>query len=77
MSDVTLAQAQAQLDAWLACSLAIAGGAQSYAIGNRSLTRADLAEVHAAIDRWRAEVRSLTAVAAGDSGAGVLRPVWR
>jgi len=77
MADLTLTQAQAQLDAYLACSLAIAGGAQSYAIGNRSLTRADLGEVRAQIDYWRGEVRRLAAIAAGDTGAGVLRPAWR
>lgn len=64
MPDVTLAQAQAQLDAWLAASLKIAAKGQSYTIdtpnGQRVLTRADLGEVQKMITYWRGEVQRLT-----------------
>jgi hypothetical protein len=65
MAGITLAQAQAQLDAWLAASIAISAG-QSYTIAagdsTRTLTRANLADVTAAIDRWSAEVQRLSRV---------------
>lgn len=59
MAGITLAQAQAQLDAHLAASLAISNN-QSYSIAGRSLSRADLAEVNASITKWNALVVSLT-----------------
>ena len=46
MAGITLAQAQAQLDAWLAASLATATG-QAYEIAGRRLTRANAAEITA------------------------------
>ncbi len=58
MADMMLAQAQAQLDAWLAASLAVAKS-QSYRIADRELTRADAGEVQKQIDYWRAMVRTL------------------
>lgn len=68
MAGFTLAQAQAQLDAWMAASLAVAQS-QSYEIdtgnGRRKLTRADAAEVRNMIAHWQAEVSRLTPAAAG------------
>jgi len=56
----TLAQAQEHLAEWLAAESACAGG-QSYAIGTRSLTRADLARIAERIAFWRREVARLDA----------------
>ena len=68
MAGWTLTQAQAQLDAWLAASLAVAQS-QSYEIdsgnGRRKLTRANAAEITAQITFWRREVESLTPASAG------------
>lgn len=59
MEGITLLQAQEQLQAYLDASLKIANG-QSYSIGGRSLTRADLPDVNASIDKWEAKVRELS-----------------
>ena len=59
MPGITLEQAQAQLDAWLAASLAVAGG-QSYTIGNRTLARADAAECREMVQHWQGQVKQLT-----------------
>lgn len=48
---ITAEQAQAQLDAWLAASLAVARN-QSYEIEGRKLTRADAAEIRRQINFW-------------------------
>jgi hypothetical protein len=68
MAGITLAQAQAQLDTWLAASTAVASS-QSYEIpqggGQRKLTRADAAEIRQQVDFWDTKVKSLTSAAAG------------
>ncbi len=66
MAGVTLVQAQAQLDAWIAASTAVASS-QSYSIAGRSLTRADAQEIRTQIDYWDSKVKELTAI--GDSTA--------
>ena len=66
MAGITLAQAQAQLDAWLAASLATATG-QAYEIAGRRLTRANAAEITANIDTWNARVITLSLRASGRS----------
>jgi len=70
MPAITLDQAQAQLDAWLAASTATASN-QSYTIetetGRRQLTRADAAEIRQQIGFWEAKVISLTRMASGRS----------
>lgn len=52
---ITEAQAQSQLDVWLAASLAVARS-QSYEIEGRKLTRADAGEIRRQIDYWEARV---------------------
>ena len=59
MAGITLAQAQAHLDAWLAADLAVAKN-QSYTIGSRSLTRANAKEIATNIARWERTVTQLT-----------------
>jgi hypothetical protein len=59
MAGVTLAQAQAQLNAWLAASLAVAGN-QSYTIGMRTLTRANAKEIQGLVSYWERRVQALS-----------------
>ena len=59
MAGITLAQAEAQLTAWLAASTAVAGG-QAYSIAGRSLTRANAAEIRESIKFWNEQVKTLT-----------------
>ena len=55
---ITLAQAEAQLAAYLAAETAILAG-QEYTINGRSLRRADLADVRAGIREWNSMVQSI------------------
>jgi len=64
MAGITLAQAQAKLDAWMAADDAVAQG-QSYSLGGRSLTRANAAEIRANIEFWDRKVVRLS------SGSGI------
>lgn len=64
MAGITLAQAQAQLDAWLAASTAVAKS-QSYEIDGRKLTRANAGEIRQSIDYWNSQVNVLTSRASG------------
>lgn len=66
MAGITQAQAQAQLDAWLAASTAVAGN-QSYQIADRKLTRADAGEIRRNIDYWQQQVSLLSSRAIGRS----------
>jgi len=66
MSGITLAQAQAQLDAWLAASTAVATG-QEYRIGDRMLKRADSADIRSQIKYWQSQVERL----ANGGGGGI------
>ena len=60
MAGITLAQAQAKLDGYLAAEDAVLSG-QSYSISGRQLTRADLKEIRAGISAWEQKVIRLTA----------------
>jgi hypothetical protein len=68
MAAITLTQAQAQLDAWLAASLAVAQ-AQSYQIGDRQLTRADSAQIQSQVKYWASIVSSLQSAASGSNSS--------
>lgn len=73
MAGITLAQAQTQLDAYLAAETAVLIG-QSYRISlgggsDRWLTRADLEMIQAGIATWNARVVNLTNQSAGRSRA--------
>lgn len=65
MAGITLEQAQAQLDAWLAASLAVASN-QSYSIAGRSLTRADAAEISDQVNKWEGMVKRLSSSRRGN-----------
>lgn len=74
MAAYTLAQAQAQLDEWLAASLK-AANKQSYEIetpnGRRRLSYADAAEIRQMIEFWTARVDALADTSA--SGGSRIR----
>lgn len=61
---ITLERAKTHYDAWLDAELAVSTG-QSYSIGSRSLTRANLAEIRKQIDYWENKVAALTITANG------------
>lgn len=73
MAGITLAQAQAQLDAYIAAETAILGG-QEYEIAGRRLRRADLRWVQKGIDLWNQRVQALSRRAGGRAAAIVPRP---
>lgn len=54
----TLETARKHLDTWMDAELKVATG-QSYTIGTRSLTRANLNEIREQIKFWRTEVEGL------------------
>lgn len=60
MAGITLETAKRYLDEWLEAELACATG-QSYTIGSRTLTRADLAEIRNTIKYWEGKVAKLEA----------------
>ncbi len=61
---ITLQQAKESLDMWLEAERAIAT-AQSYTIGSRNLTRANLSEVTKRIKYWEDKVKVLETEASG------------
>ena len=73
MAGISLATAQAQLDAYVAAETAILSG-QEYWIGSRRLKRADLAEVRAGITAWDQRVKTLSSSATGRGRSITLRP---
>lgn len=64
MAGITLSQAQAQLDAYLAAETAVLTG-QSYEIAGRKLTRANLDIIQAGIKAWDGRVKELGRTARG------------
>ncbi|MDF9845548.1 MULTISPECIES: DUF6148 family protein [unclassified Paenibacillus] len=64
MPRYTLEVAQEHLNSWLDAELALSTG-QSYTIGTRSLTRANLADVMAQIKYWQRQVDECLRQAAG------------
>ena len=51
MTGITLETAQKHLDAWLEAEMQVTN-AQSYTIGSRTLTKANLTEIRNAIEYW-------------------------
>jgi hypothetical protein len=58
MAGITKAQAEAKLATWLAAEDKVASG-QSYSIGGRALTRADLKAIRDSIQYWNEMVQTL------------------
>ena len=61
MAGITLEVAQKHLDAWLEAEMTVTTG-QSYTIGSRTLTRANLTEIRNAIDYWDGKVKTLDSI---------------
>lgn len=61
MAGISLAQAQAALDAAMTAHAALLTGGTHYRIGDRMIQCPPLAEVLQSIDRWQAEVQRLSA----------------
>lgn len=73
MSGITLAQAQTQLDAYLAAETAVLTG-QEYMIAGRRMRRADLDMIQRGIALWNERVQALTFSAQGRSRARTVSP---
>lgn len=73
MAGISLAQAQAQLNTYLAAETAVLGS-QSYEIAGRKLTRANLAEIQKGVELWNQRVQQLSRRAGGRAIAIVPRP---
>lgn len=58
MAGITLEEAQNHLKVWLEAEMTVATG-QSYTIGTRSLTRANLTEIRNAIEYWNGKAQKL------------------
>ena len=61
MPGIDLVTAQQQLTLWIEASAAVAGS-QSYTIGQRTLTRADLGDITRMIEFWEKRVASISGV---------------
>ena len=66
MAGITLIQAQAQLDAYLAAETAVLSG-QKYEIAGRMMQRAQLSEIQQGITVWNSRVVTLTGQQQGRS----------
>ena len=73
MDWISIEEARATLRMWLEAERAVVTG-QSYRIGTRSLTRANLADIRESIQFWRREIAKLEAK---HTGARVFRAVPR
>lgn len=73
---ITLKQAQQHLEMWLNAEEEIATS-QSYTIGTRTLTRANLKEVRDQIKFWQSKVDDLEKLAAGKGRNRVYRAIPR
>ena len=56
MAGITLETAKRHLDAWLEAELAVTN-AQSYTIGSRTMTKANLTEIRKSIEYWQGHLR--------------------
>lgn len=73
MAGITLEQAQARLDEYLAAEAAVLAK-QSYAIAGRQLSLANLAEIQKGIEIWNNRATLLGAQAQGRTRARVIVP---
>lgn len=73
MAGITLEQAEARLAEYLSAEQAVLTN-QSYTIGGRSLTRADLATIQEGIKLWDERAKQLGALAVGRTRARTIVP---
>lgn len=80
MSAITLDQAKQQLQVWLDANIAVSSG-QSYSLGtsngNRSLTRANSAEILKQIEFWEKKIATIEAQSKGRSRSKIFRGIPR
>ena len=76
MAGITLEEARKHLEVWLSAEAEIATS-QSYTIGTRSLTRANLKEVREQIKFWQNKVAELENCAARKGRNRIYRAVPR
>ena len=76
MAGVTLEIAKKHLDAWLTAELEVTTY-QSYTIGSRSLTKANLSEIRKQIQFWENEVARLENISKRGGRNRVFRAVPR
>lgn len=67
---LTIEQAQAALDAWIAADFAASKG-QSYSMNGRSLTLANVKEIREQIQYWERRVAALSQVARANQQAAL------
>ncbi|MEY2873738.1 MAG: hypothetical protein RLZZ373_1109 [Pseudomonadota bacterium] len=75
MAGITLAQAEAQLAAYLAAETKVLSG-QRVEIDGQSLSRADLEKIQAGIDAWDKRVKTLSAAGSGRGRSVTVAPNW-
>ena len=63
------------LDVYYEAELAIIGGAQTYSVGSRSLTRANLAEIRAAIVEYENLLEKLASMLNGNGRNRMIKAV--
>lgn len=73
MAGITLEQAEAKLNEYLAAETAALQN-QSYSIAGRSLTRANLKEIQDGITYWNQKVQELDRNSSGRGRTVVMRP---
>jgi len=73
MAGITLAQAEAKLDEYLAAETKVLKG-QSVSIDGETLTRANLDFIQRGIDSWNKRVQNLSAAASGRGRARTVVP---
>lgn len=73
MAGITLETAQKQLDLWIAAEEKVTNG-QSYKIGNRELTYADLSDIASRIDYWQNKINTLLQAGKGRNRLGHFVP---
>jgi len=71
MAGITLAQAQAQLDLYLAAEADVLTSGQTTRLADRQRTRADLAEIRQGIKDWQATVSRLSSGRSGMRFTGI------
>lgn len=76
MAGIALKEAQRHLKIWLKAEMEIATS-QSYTIGTRTLTRANLKEVRDQIKFWQSKVAELESAAANKGRNRVYRAIPR
>jgi hypothetical protein len=75
MAGLTLDQAEAKLNEWLAADTDLQSG-QTVRFGERFLTRADALEVRNNITYWQQKCQELSQLAQGRGRSRTVTPLW-